>query len=116
MTSVISATVQSILIDTLHPEAFKKTDSGKHKKKQCSRSSNKKYKSGHKQNVTQQLLPSPVSFNVLNLLPQPQAIKAYTILPTPVLSVPNGFASQKQNVQFVAIPADQMPPFTCFEL
>ena len=41
MTSAVPVTVQSILKDTLHPEAFKKTDEGKHKKKHGSKSNRK---------------------------------------------------------------------------
>ena len=29
-----------------------------------------------------------------------------------VVPVPSGFATQGQNIQFVAIPANQLPPFT----
>ena len=116
MTSAVPATVQSILKDTLNPNALKNTGFGKHKKKHGSRSSIKKLKSGRKQNFTQQQLPIPVSIATSNIAPQPLAINTNTIMPSqPMLSVPSEFASQGQNIQFVAIPAEQMPPFTFSE-
>ena len=88
MTSAVPETVQSILKDTLHPEAFKKTDEGKQKKKHGSKSiSNKKHKHGSKQPNTQQILPSQVAVAMPSMLTQPQMASVNTILPTPMVSI-----------------------------
>ena len=99
----VSATMQSILKHTLTHDAFKKTGSGKHKKKQGFRSRNKKHKSSHKQNFAQQ--HSSLLLLLIFLLNH----KPKNTMPSqPVLSVPSGFASQGQNIQFVA----KMSPFS----
>ena len=65
--------VESILKDTLHPEASKKTDEGKHKKKHGSISkSNKKHKQGNKQPMNQQLLPTQVPVALPTMFSQTQ--------------------------------------------
>ena len=113
MTSAVPVTVQSILKDALHPEAFKKTDEGKQKKKHGSKSnSNKKHKHGPKQPNTQQILPSQVAVAMPSMLAQPQMASVNNILPTPMVSIPSGFSNQGTNVQYVTIPAGQMPPFS----
>ena len=115
MTSAVPATEQSILKETLNPKAFKKIGS-KHKKKHGSKSSNKKLKSGDKQDFAQQQLPVPIPVANANINPQPLAINTNTIMPSqPVLSVPSSFASQGQNIQFVAVPVGRMPSFTFTE-
>ena len=113
MTSAVPVTVQSILKDALHPEAFKKTDEGKQKKKHGSKSnSDKKHKHGSKQSNIQQILHSQVAVAMPSLLPQPQMASVNTILPTSMVSIPSGFSNQGTNVQYVTIPAGQMPPFS----
>ena len=112
MTSPVPETVQSILKETLNPNAFKNKGS-KHKKKHGSRSGNKKHKSGQKQDADVQPMPIPVAISNQSMAPQQIAMNANTIMPSQqVVSVPSGFATQGQNIQFVAIPANQLPPFT----
>ena len=115
MTSAVPETVQSILKETLNPEAFKNTGS-KHKKKHGSRNSNKKHKLGSKQESVQQPTPNAVSISSQNMAVQPLAMNTNTIMaPQPMLSVPSGFGTPGQNIQFVAIPANQLPQFTFSE-
>ena len=116
MTSAVPANMHA-LKDNLNPEAFKKTVSGKHtQKKKGSRSnSNKKHKSGQKQNVTQQLLPSSIPFMVPSLLSQLHTANANSIVPASVVPIPIGFTNQGQTFQFGGIPAEHMPPFTYSE-
>ena len=123
MTSAVPETVQSILKDTLHPEAFKKTDEGKHKKKHGSKSnSNKKHKSGNKQNNQQLLpaqvpiaIPAQVPITMPTLFPQPPSANANPALQNPMVSMPSGFTNQGSSVQYIAIPAGHIPPFTYSE-
>ena len=50
---------------------------------------------------------------VPHVLAQTQAINAPSILPTQlVIPTSSGFASNVQNIRFVAILAEQMPSFT----
>ena len=49
------------------------------------------------------------------LFPQPQSANASPVLQTPMVSMPSGFTNQGQNVQYVAIPAGHIPPFTYSE-
>jgi len=115
MTSAVPETVQSILKETLNPEAFKNTGS-KHKKKHGSRNGNKKHKLGSKQESVQQPTPNAVSISSQNMAAQPLAMNTNTIMaPQPMLSVPSGFGTPGQNIQFVAIPANQLPQFTFSE-
>ena len=101
MTSAIPETVQ---------KAFKNKGS-KHKKKHGCRSGNKKHKSGQKQDADVQPMPIPVAISNQSMAPQQIAMNANTIMPSQqVVSVPSGFATQGQNIQFVAIPANQLPP------
>ena len=58
-------------------------------------------------------MPIPVAISNQSMAPQQIAMNANTIMPSQqVVSVPSGFATQGQNIQFVAIPANQLPPFT----
>ena len=103
MTSAVPETVQSILKDTLHPEAFQKTNEGKQKKKHGSKyNSNKKHK----------LLPTQVPVAMPTMFTHFQVANAISLLQTPMVSIPSGFPNQGQNVQYMAIPAGQLPPFS----
>ena len=112
MTSAVPETVQSILNETLNPNAFKNKGS-KHKKKHGSRSGNKKHKPGLKQNVDVQPVPIPLAIANQSMAPQQIAMNTSAMMPTQqMVSVPSSYATQGQNIQFVAIPANQLPPFT----
>ena len=83
--------------------------------------SNKKHKSGNKQNNQQLLpaqvpiaIPAQVPINMPTLFPQPSA-NANPTLQNPMVSMPSGFTNQGSNVQYIAITAGHIPPFTYSE-
>ena len=83
--------------------------------------SKKKHKSGNKQHNQQLLpaqvpiaIPAQVPITMPTLFPQPSA-NANPTLQNPLVSMPSGFTNQGSNVQYIAIPAGHIPPFTFSE-
>ena len=109
MDSTVIDTVQNILVDNLNPNAFKK-GSRKHKKKQGAGPGDKKHKSGQNQLSAQQT--SGVN-PMANAIPSAPIIATNQILPSQfTLPTQRGQANEEQNIQYVAVPADQLPFLT----
>ena len=109
MDSTVIDTVQNILADNLKSNAFK-DGSRKHKKKQESGCGDKKHKSGQNQLFTQQTagnIPKAI------ITPSIPAIVTNQILPAQFTQpTQRGQANEEQNIQYIAVPADQVPFLT----
>ena len=107
MDSTVVATVQNILVDNLNPNAFKESGPRKHKKKHGSKSGDKKHKSGQNSLSNQQIIGTNTPAITI---PSAPLATMNTILPSQfVQPVQQGITNTEQNIQFVAVPLDQVP-------
>ena len=82
------------------------------KKKHGYQNANKKHKPGNKQDSNQQPMPNPVSISIQSMVTQPMTMNTNTIMPSqPMLSLSSGIGAPGKNIQFVAVPANQLPQF-----
>ena len=109
MESTVVDTVQNILVDNLNSKAFKDNGARKHKKKHGSGLGDKKHKSGQNSINNQQTLGNkPTAISVTST----PLTTVNTSLPSQFVQTTQGHTNNQQNIQYVAVPVDQVPQFS----
>ena len=109
MDSTVIDTVQHILVDNLKNTAFKDNGPRKHKKKHGSGLGDKKHKSGQSNISIQQTSGNkPTAISVTST----PLTTVNTILPSQFVQPTQGHTNNEQNIQYVAVPVDQVPQFS----